>query len=143
MSGSSAALAHPARPSAPRPVSDPHAEPDPRPRLRLVRPPQASRSRVPFILGCMGLLVAALLCALVLNTSMARGAYEKADMDRQLARLAQDERDLTSQIDQESSPARLADSARALGMVPSGTTAWLRLSDGTVHGLPTPAGAQR
>ncbi|GAA3811379.1 hypothetical protein [Cellulomonas soli] len=110
------------------------------PRLRLVRAPQQARTRVPFVLMCMGVLGAALLSALLLNTSMAHGAYEKYEKSNELGQLQQDEKDLVAALDQKSSPAHLAEAARALGMVPAGGTGWLRLSDGSVQGAPS-AGA--
>ena len=48
---------------------------------------------------------------------------------------------LTAQLDAKASPAQLAAAATALGMVPTNGTGWLRLSDGSVQGVPEPAGA--
>jgi len=111
------------------------------PRLRLVRAPQHARTRVPFVLLCIAILVSALLGALVLNTSMARGAYQAHDLQIALAQEARTEQDLTAQLLAHKAPAALAASARALGMVPASGLAFLRLSDGAVLGSPTPAGA--
>lgn len=116
---------HP-RPSAP---SQPQA-----PRLRLVRPPAQARTHVPFVVLCMAILAAALLAALLLNTQLAAGAYAGRTMDVRLAELARTEQQLSAELDQNRSPAQLAERAAALGMQPAGSTAWLRLSDGTVQG---------
>ncbi|RYV52482.1 hypothetical protein [Pengzhenrongella frigida] len=111
------------------------------PRLRLVRAPQHARTRVPFVLFCIAILLAALLGALVLNTSMARGAYVAHDLQISLAQEARTEQELSSQLLAHMAPGALAASARELGMVPAPELAFLRLSDGAVLGSPTPAGA--
>jgi hypothetical protein len=99
------------------------------------------RTRVPFVLICMGLLIAALLTALLLNTSMAQAAFETTDTQRQLSQLVQDNEELQAQLDEKSSPEQLAAQARALGMVPATGTGWVRLSDQTVSGAQSPAEA--
>ena len=96
---------------------------------------------MPFILACMAVLAGALLSALLLNTSMAASAYAKYDLSNELGRLNQDQQDLTAQLDAKASPTQLAAAAAALGMVPTNGTGWLRLSDGSVQGVPEPAGA--
>jgi len=106
----------------------------------VVRPPQQARTRVPFVLACMAVLAGALLCALLLNTTMASNAYESYRLTTELGQLDQDAKDLRADLDAKSSPAELAAAARALGMVPAGGTGWLRLSDGTVQGLDGSAG---
>lgn len=118
----------------PRPSAQPDSTPRSAPRLRLVRPPAQARSHVPFVVVCMAVLIAALLTALLLNTRLAAGAYEQHQLDVQLAELARTEQDLSAQLDTNSSPAQLAERAAGLGMVPAGSTGWLRLSDGTVRG---------
>lgn len=123
------------------PVARPAAAPrtPSAPRLRLVRPPEQARLRVPFVLACMGLLAGALVAALLLNTSMAQAAFATSSKQAALSRLEQDGDDLQAKIDAASSPERLAASARALGMVPASGTGWVRLADGTVAGAPAPA----
>ena len=141
-----AARAH-AAPSAPvRPHRAPGAAPAgapasvPTPRLRLVRAPAHTRTRVPFVLTCMAVLAGALLSALLLNTQMASNAYARYDLSNELGRLDQDAKDLVAELDQKSSPAELAKAAGELGMVPSEGTGWIRLSDGTVQGAPAASG---
>ena len=138
MSASSAARAYPApsrRASAagarPTPLEAPARQASPR--LRLVRAPAHGRTRVPFVLVCMGVLAAALLSALLLNTQMAKNSYENYDLSNELGRLDQDAQDLSAALDQKASPAQLAKAASALGMVPSDGTGWIRLSDGAVQ----------
>jgi hypothetical protein len=89
----------------------------------------------------MAVLAGALLSALLLNTSMAATAYDKYDLSNELGQLNQHQQDLTAQLDAKASPNQLAAAAAALGMVPTNGTGWLRLSDGSVQGVPEPAGA--
>ncbi|MFI2752652.1 hypothetical protein ACGIF2_04365 [Cellulomonas sp. P22] len=122
-----------------RPTAAPSTQPAPR--LLLVRAPAQARTRVPFVVACMLILAAALVSALLLNTTMARGAFEKQTLGAELSRLAQTELDLSAEADRLRSPEVLATAARARGMVPAESTAWLRLADGTVQGAPGGAGA--
>jgi hypothetical protein len=112
-------------------------------RLKLVRAPLTTRTRVPFVLLCIAILVGALLGALILNTSMARGSYQAHDLQITLAELARTDQDLNTRLLANKSPGQLAASARTLGMVPAPELAFLRLSDGAVLGAPTPAKAAR
>lgn len=126
------------RPAAPVPAPD--RSRSAAPRLRLVRAPLETRTRVPFVLFCIAVLVGALLGALVLNTSMAGGAYQAQRLQSQLAAQARIEQDLDTQLRAHEATAALAASATALGMVQSPGPAFLRLSDGAVVGLAAPAG---
>lgn len=126
--------------TAPRPTTAP-APAAPRPRLRVVRAPAQARTRVPFVVLCMSILVSALLGALVLNTSMAQGEYERYALQTRLAQSAQSQQQMLSELEQTAAPAQLAAAAAALGMVPTSTGGYLRLSDGAVLGNPAPAGA--
>lgn len=128
------------RPAPSRVASSPGWTRLPAARLRLVRAPQSTRTRVPFVLLCIAILVGALLGALVLNTSMARGSYEAHDLQIELAALARTEQGLNTQLLEHNAPAHLAASARALGMVPAPEFAFLRLADGAILGSPSPAG---
>lgn len=128
--------------TAPRPAPRPTPEPAaPQPRLRVVRAPAHARTRVPFVVLCMAILVSALLGALVLNTSMAQGEYERYALQTRLAQSAQAEQQMLSQLEESAAPAQLAAAAAALGMVPTTTGGYLRLADGAVLGNPVPAGA--
>lgn len=128
---SAAAPAVPAgQPVAPRPG---------RTRLHVVRPPNQHRTRTPFVAVCMAVLVAALGGTLLLNTAMAQGEYERFALQSRLSEAAQRQEQLVVELEQRSSPARIAQAARALGMVPSAGSGYLRLEDGAVLGEPTPA----
>lgn len=140
MSTSSAAAARPApaRTTAPSPAR--RSTPALLPRLRVVRAPQSSRSRVPYVLLCAAVLGGSLVGVLLLNTAMADGAYESRALQVEIARLAQTEQSLALELDRAASPQSLAARAQAQGMVQDSTPAFLRLADGAVIGDPTPAG---
>jgi len=123
------------------PTAAPERGRAPAPRLKLVRAPLTTRTRVPFVLLCIAILVGALLGALILNTSMARGSYQAHDLQIRLAELARTDQDLNTRLLANKAPGQLAASARALKMVPAPELAFLRLSDGAVLGAPTPAKA--
>jgi len=127
--------------TAPRPTPTPTRQPvAPRPRLRVVRAPAHARTRVPFVVLCMSILVSALLGALVLNTSMAQGEYERYALQTRLAQSAQSQQQMLSELEVTAAPAQLAAAATSLGMVPTTTGGYLRLADGAVLGNPAPAG---
>ncbi|MDF2805225.1 MAG: hypothetical protein K0S43_171 [Cellulosimicrobium sp.] len=103
-----------------------------RSRLELVRAPLQARSKIPFLVVCMSILGAALLCALLVNTSMARNSYEMSELRREVSRVAQDTQGLQAQVREKQ--ATLADQARGIGMVAAEDPAMVRLSDGAVLG---------
>jgi hypothetical protein len=88
----------------------------------------------------MGVLVTALLAALVLNTSMAQGAYERYALQTRLAQSAQAQQEMRTELEMAAAPTQLASAAGALGMVPTSSGGYLRLADGVVLGNPVPAG---
>jgi hypothetical protein len=110
-------------------------------RLRIVRAPAHPRARVPFVVLCVCVLAGALLGALLLNTSMAHTSFVIQERQVQLARLSERQQDLAQQVERAASPQVLAERARAAGMVPAPAPAFVLLSDGTIIGEPTPAGA--
>jgi hypothetical protein len=103
-----------------------------RSRLELVRAPLQARSRVPFLVVCMSVLGLALLCALLVNTTMAQNSYEMSELRREVGQVSQDTQRLQALVrDQE---AALPDTARSYGMVESPVPGMVRLSDGAVLG---------
>lgn len=115
--------------------------PKPSERLRLVQAPAQTRSRAPFVLLCIGLLAAALLGTLVMNTVMNNEAYAARDIQIQIAREAEIADQLGEQIDALSSPQALAARASELGMVQSPNPGVLRLSDLMIFGGASATGA--
>ncbi|GAA1732907.1 hypothetical protein GCM10009809_30440 [Isoptericola hypogeus] len=86
-------------------------------RLDVVRAPLQATSGVPFLVLCAVVLAGALLAALLLNITMARGSYESAHLQREVGHAAQDVEDLQAEL--RSNEASLADLAKQLGMVPA------------------------
>ena len=115
---------------------------------RKVAPPQPLRV-VPAAVGhpgngvfaalCMTLLCGGLFGLLMLNTAMAEGSFTLHNLQSTSGELADTQDALTQAIDAQRSPANLATRATRLGMVPSDSAAFLRLSDGKVLGVAQPA----
>jgi len=129
--------------AAPRVRAEPStvpSRPAPRPRLHVVPAPAQARTRVPFVMLCMSVLAASLLGALLLNTSMAKGEYTRFALQTRLAQSTQAQQQMMGDLERAAAPARLAEAAQELGMLPA-TGGYLRLSDGAVLGNPSPAGA--
>jgi hypothetical protein len=116
--------------------------------LRRTAPPQPLRV-VPAAIGqpgngvfaalCMVLLVGGLVALLMLNTAMAEGSFTLNRLQNTSGELADTQDALTQAIDAQRSPANLAARAAKLGMVPADSAAFLRLSDGKVLGVASPA----
>ncbi len=123
--------------SAPRTGTRRATGPAPR-RLRVVAPPPAAGSGL-FLGLCVLLLFGGFVGVLVLNTTMAKGSFVMKDLQRQSDALADTQDDLRHALDEVSGPGPLAQRARALGMVPAQSPAFLRLSDGAVLGVATRA----
>ncbi|WP_402467970.1 hypothetical protein [Isoptericola aurantiacus] len=104
-------------------------------RFDSVRAPLQATSGVPFLMLCGLLLVGALLAALLLNTSMARGSYEMARLQREAGLVAQDVQEVQANL--RSAEATLPDRAEDLGMVPAQEITLLSVADGAVVTGPT------
>ncbi|WP_430867024.1 hypothetical protein [Demequina aurantiaca] len=122
------------RPSA-RP-SDPRGKPAQAPRrrehLRAVAAPEQMRSMVPFAWVCVSIVLAAMASVLLLNTTMASGAYERRDLKIEIADLHQERSTLVTTLESNSSPQFLAKSAADMGMVPAETLGFVSLEEGVV-----------
>lgn len=121
----------------PRPMRAPRRAP--RPSLHVVTARVERASGGAFVAFCLLLLGAGLVAVLVVNTSLAKGAFELRDLQRQDSVLSDRVTTLQQSIDSESSPTLLARRAAAMGMVPAQGAAFLRLSDGRVLGVAEPA----
>lgn len=93
-----------------------------------------------FAIGALAVLSIGLLAVLVLNTALAKGSFRTHELRVQKADLAQREQLLRTQILNASSPVTLSKRARELGLVAATTPVFIRLSDGTILGVPYPAG---
>lgn len=110
------------------------------PRLRLVpRPAPTVAGNGVFIGVTAALVVAGMAALLLLNTSLAQGAFELQSLQQHQSELQITEQALAQQVDQAESPVALKKRADELGMVPVAVPAFLRLADGKVLGTPTAA----
>ena len=112
-----------------RPITGPGAGARPaKPATR----PRPRRPRAPFILLLVGLLGGALICLLVISTTLAEGSYRITNLQQQNTNLAKQEQLLTQQVAQASSPTQIAQEAEALGMRPNPTLQFINLKTGKV-----------
>jgi hypothetical protein len=110
------------------------ALPDPRP---------AVAGNGVFALVVVGMLVGGMVLLLVLNTSLAQGAFEIGTLTRSQNQLAVQEQQLLQEVARAEAPESLQARADSLGMVPVTAPVFLRLADGAVLGIPKPAKASR
>ena len=111
----------------------------PRPSLRVVAAPVAEHGRTVFVLACLALLVGGLIMLLLINTALAQGSFRLHDLTSKSRQLADESQALSEDIAGQASPGRLSQRAAGLGMVPSGSVAFLRLADGLVLGVASAA----
>lgn len=109
------------------------------PRLRVLPRARQRAARVPFALVVLFVIGAGLIGLLLLNTVLAQGAFVLHDLQNSTVTLGDREQELARTVAAEEAPAVLAQRAAALGMVPGGDPAFLRLSDGKILGKPKPA----
>lgn len=110
------------------------------PRLRLVpRPAPTVAGNGVFIGVVAALIIAGMAALLLLNTSLAQGAFELQQLQRRQTDLQVTEQALAQQVELAQSPVALKKRADELGMVPVAVPAFLRLADGKVLGTPTAA----
>ena len=110
------------------------------PHLRIVSPLRPERaSRGVFALLVTGLLGVGLLVMLLINTSLAQGAFVVSDLAQQKAQLSEAEAVLSEGVSAAGAPTALETQARALGMIPSQSPAFLSIPDGAILGRPRAA----
>lgn len=112
-----------------------------RPRLIVVTRAQPRHSALPFTVLCTLIIAVTLLTVLFLNISMSDTSYQISRLQSQSRTLEDTRQGLQEQDAKLGTPQELQARAEALGMVPSGETAYIDLSSGTVIGDPQPAGA--
>jgi hypothetical protein len=103
-----------------------------------LRPERASRGV--FALVVTGLLGVGMILILVINTSLAQGAFTISELQAQQSTLLQQEQTLAEAVAAAAAPENLEQQARALGMVPSENPVFLDVTTGTVLGEPKAAG---
>jgi len=99
--------------------------------------------RGPFVVLVLALVVLGTIGLLVLNTVIAADSFRAEQLIQRNAELAVAEQELGRQVAEGLSPQALAEAARALGMIPAGQPAFVRIGpDGSIviQGTPVPAG---
>lgn len=122
-------------PARPLPRTSPRRATAAAPRqLKVVAPPEI-RGHGAFAALCIMLVLGGFVAVLMLNTAMAKGSYTLRALQHRSDELTDSQDSLRHSLDAVSGPGPLAQRARALGMVPAATPAFLRLSDGAVLGV--------
>jgi len=107
--------------------------------LRVVPPVAFSAPRAPFVLLVLALVGAGLVGLLLLNTAINENAFRLYDLQADQKALDLREEQLQREVATLESTRTLDAKARALGLVPAGPPAFIRLPDGRVLGVPVPA----
>jgi len=100
--------------------------------LRAVAAPEQSRSLVPFAWLCALIVIGALASVLLINTSMAGGAYERRSLKIEIADLHNQRAALATELQRNAAPEGLARQAEALGMLPATVLGFVSLSESVV-----------
>ncbi len=110
-----------------------------RARLTVVPRRRTAAPRVPFFILVAVVLLGGVVGLLLFNTSMQQASFRATALEAEAARLHAVEQSLLMELDQLRDPQKVATRARALGMVPMVSPAFLRLPDGEILGDPVPA----
>ena len=111
-----------------------------RARLTVVPRTSARRAaRMPFMALVSLLLVGGVAGLLFFNTSMQQTSFTATSLEDRAERLEAQRQGLQMELETLRNPQRVAVQAKAMGMVPGGAPAFVRLSDGAVLGKPQPA----
>jgi hypothetical protein len=96
-------------------------------------------ARTPFAVLVIGMLAAGVVGLLMFNTNMQQASFTATDLQNRVNAATAKEQSLNMELDQLRDPQRLAAAAKRHGMVAPALPAFVRLSDGSVLGKPTPA----
>ncbi|MDP9816953.1 hypothetical protein [Spirilliplanes yamanashiensis] len=116
--------------TAPQPVAEP--------RLRVAPPAPVRVPRARFVAAVVGVVVAGVFGILIINTKTNQNTFVIDDLRQQQAALTDQEQQLDRQLDVLGSAGSLHAAANRLGLVASGTPAYIRLPDGKVLLVPKP-----
>jgi hypothetical protein len=116
--------------------------PQPR-RVQIVttRAQRRARPKLVYALGATGVLFAIFMAQLLITIALSGGAYTITGLQSTQQGLGRTASSLGEKLDTLGSSQNLQANALALGMVSSSQAAFLRLSDGSVLGSASPAGA--
>ncbi len=111
------------------------------PRSASAPPVPVAAARAPFVALLLGLVVAGIVGLLVLNTAINTRSLTLQQLRDKQTTLDAREQQLNRELADRGSPGNLQAAATRMGLVPAGTTAFIRLPDGKVIGVPQPAPA--
>lgn len=115
-----------------------------RPLLRLVASKPLTAGRLPFAIFVGSILAVGLVVLLLLHTMAAQDAFRLESLQHESAQLADTQQQLALTEQEREAPTSLAARAHALGMVPTGSIAFVELHHrgkivGVVQAVPLPA----
>ncbi len=110
-----------------------------RARLTVVPRQTQKAPRVPFLVLVSLVLVCGIGGLLLFDTSLQQASFTATSMEQRANMLDAKAQALQLDLARLRAPQRLAERAKALGMLPPSDPAFLRLSDGKVLGKPAPA----
>lgn len=102
--------------------------------------PRGSMGTVSFVLLVAAILSGGLIALLVINNSLAQGSFDQARLRAESTRLFEQEQAMRQEVERLSSPGDLSKRAKALGLVPAATIAYLDVASGRILGVPLAAG---
>lgn len=110
--------------------------------LRLVATKPLTAARLPFAIFIGAILAGGLIALLLLHTMAAQDAFRLESLQQHSSSLDDTEEQLAVANEQQAAPANLGARARALGMVPTGSIAYVELHHhGKIVGVVQPAQA--
>ena len=108
--------------------------------LRLVAPVRVRKaSRGVFVIVLASILGVGLFGMLLINTTLAQGAFTLSELRSTQTELSRTEATLIESVAALAAPTVLEEKARELGMVPSSTPAFIQIPSGKILGKPKPA----
>ena len=98
---------------------------------------------MPFLLLIVGMLSGALVCLLVISTTLAAGSFQITNLQQQNQALSKQQQQLQQQVAQDQAPGVIAQRAEQLGMKPAGQLQFLNVKTGQLSSdAATGAGVQ-
>ena len=85
---------------------------------------------MPFLLLIVGMLCGALVCLLVISTTLAAGSFQITNLQQQNQALSKQQQQLQQQVAQDQAPSVIAQRAEQLGMQPAGQLQFLNVKTG-------------
>jgi len=87
---------------------------------------------MPFVLLIVGMLCGALVCLLVISTTLAAGSFRITNLQQQDQALVKQQQQLQQQVAQDQAPSVIAQRAEQLGMRPVGQLQFLNVKTGKI-----------